>query len=48
MIKANKYAREHINQWLNTIQNGDTIRIENGYAILRNSAGCELDMVRLS
>lgn len=48
MINASKNARDHINLWLNTLQNGDTIKVENHYAILRNESGCELDMVKLT
>lgn len=36
-------AKKLIKQWVENLQDGDTIRVQNGVARIYNESGCELD-----
>ena len=39
-------SKKYIVRWLDNIMDGDKIKFENGYAVLYNSLGLEIDRVR--
>lgn len=43
-----KAAKQRINEWLDTLQEGDKIVVHGDYITLYNSCGCELDTVTMS
>ena len=43
MTKLSATAKKQIIQWIENLEDGDTIRVEGGAAFIYNASGCEID-----
>ena len=43
MAKLTSAAKKRIIQWLENLEDGDTIKLKEGVAYIYNASGCELD-----
>lgn len=43
MTKLSTEAKKQIIQWIESLEDGDTIKIKGGVAYIYNESGCELD-----
>ena len=43
MTKLSTAAKKQIIQWIENLEDGDTIRVKGGAAFIYNSSGCEID-----
>lgn len=43
MAKLTTAAKKRIIQWIENLEDGDTIKLKDGVAYIYNKSGCELD-----
>lgn len=43
MAKLSTAAKKRIIQWIDNLEDGDTIKLKGGVAYIYNESGCELD-----
>lgn len=43
MTKLSTAAKKRVIQWIENLEDGDTIKLKDGVAYIYNESGCELD-----